>query len=63
MNQMRAKYGVMLQRFAEKSKLLVITHNRETMNHCDMLYGVTIGVDGASKLLSINFKDAQGYAQ
>jgi chromosome segregation ATPase len=57
------KYGVMLQRLAEKSKLLVITHNRETMNHCDMLYGVTIGVDGASKLLSINFKDAQGYAQ
>jgi chromosome segregation protein len=57
------KYGVMLQRLAEKSKLLVITHNRETMNHCDMLYGVTIGVDGSSKLLSINFKDAQGYAQ
>lgn len=57
------KYGVMLQRLAEKSKLLVITHNRETMNHCDMLYGVTIGVDGSSKLLSINFKDAQSYAQ
>jgi chromosome segregation protein len=57
------KYGSMLQRLAEKSKLLVITHNRETMNHCDMLYGVTIGVEGASKLLSINFKDAEGYAQ
>lgn len=57
------KYGVMLQRLSEKSKLLVITHNRETMNHCDMLYGVTIGVDGSSKLLSINFKDAEGYAQ
>ncbi len=57
------KYGVMLQRLAEKSKLLVITHNRETMNHCDMLYGVTIGVDGSSRLLSINFKDAEGYAQ
>ncbi|MEI6810882.1 MAG: AAA family ATPase [Candidatus Nomurabacteria bacterium] len=49
------KYGVMLQRLSEKSKLLVITHNRETMNHCDMLYGVTIGVDGSSKLLSIDF--------
>jgi chromosome segregation protein len=53
------KYGVMLQRLAEKSKLLVITHNRETMNHCDMLYGVTIGVDGGSKLLSIDFKQAE----
>lgn len=52
------KYGIMLQRLAENSKLLVITHNRETMNHCDMLYGVTIGVDGGSKLLSIDFKQA-----
>ena len=53
------KYGVMLQRLAENSKLLVITHNRETMNHCDMLYGVTIGVDGGSKLLSIDFRQAE----
>lgn len=57
------KYGSMLSRLAEKSKLLVITHNRETMNHCDMLYGVTIGVDGSSRLLSINFKEAEGFAR
>ncbi len=57
------KYGGMLKRLAEKSKLLVITHNRETMNHCDMLYGVTIGVDGSSKLLSINFKEAETLAK
>jgi hypothetical protein len=24
-----------------------------------MLYGVTIGIDGSSKLLSINFKEAE----
>lgn len=53
------KYGVMLRRLSENSKLLVITHNRETMNHCDMLYGVTIGVDGGSKLLSVDFKQAE----
>jgi chromosome segregation protein len=57
------KYGAMLKRLSEYSKLLVITHNRETMNHCDMLYGVTIGVDGSSKLLSINFKDAEKMAE
>lgn len=49
------KYGSILKKLSENSKLLVITHNRETMNHCDMLYGVTIGSDGGSKLLSINF--------
>lgn len=53
------KYGSMLKRLSEHSKLLVITHNRETMNHCDMLYGVTVGVEGGSKLLSINFKEAE----
>ena len=57
------KYGQMLTRLATKSKLLVITHNRETMNHCDMLYGVTVGIEGSSKLLSINFKDAEGFVK
>jgi chromosome segregation protein len=57
------KYGAMIKRLAMNSKLLVITHNRETMNHCDMLYGVTIGVDGGSKLLSINFKEAEKLVQ
>lgn len=57
------KYGAMLKRLSEHSKLLVITHNRETMNHCDMLYGVTVGVDGSSKLLSINFKEAEKLAE
>jgi chromosome segregation protein len=57
------KYGSMLKRLSENSKLLVITHNRETMNHCDMLYGVTIGVDGGSKLLSITFKQAEEVVQ
>jgi chromosome segregation protein len=56
------KYGLLLKRLAEKSKLLVITHNRETMNHCDMLYGVTLGVEGASKLLSVSFAKAEEYA-
>jgi chromosome segregation protein len=54
------KYGILLSKLAENSKLLVITHNRETMSHCEMLYGITIGSDGASRLLSINFKEAEG---
>ena len=49
------KYGKLLSKLAEKSRLLVITHNRETMNECDLLYGVTVGGDGSSKILSIKF--------
>ena len=35
--------------------LCSIAHNRETMNECDILYGVTMGFDGCSKMLSIKF--------
>lgn len=57
------KYGKMIRRLSERSKLLVITHNRESMNQCDVLYGVTIGSDGSSKLLSIKFNEATEYAK
>ena len=57
------KYGKMIRRLAERSKLLVITHNRETMNQCDVLYGVTVGAEGCSKLLSIKFDQATEYAK
>lgn len=56
LDEMNAKkYGKLLQKLSEKSRLLVITHNRETMNECDILYGVTMGFDGCSKILSIKF--------
>lgn len=56
LDEMNAKkYGKLLQHLAKKSRLLVITHNRETMNQCDILYGVTLAGDGSSRLLSIKF--------
>ncbi|MEI6352563.1 MAG: AAA family ATPase [Candidatus Nomurabacteria bacterium] len=57
------RYGKMIKKLSEKSKLLVITHNRETMNQCDVLYGVTVGSEGCSKLLSIKFDQATEYAK
>ncbi|MEX2052584.1 MAG: AAA family ATPase [Candidatus Paceibacterota bacterium] len=52
------KYGNMLEKLSKHSQLIVVTHNRETMSRAGMLYGVTIGSDGASKLLSVKFDDA-----
>jgi chromosome segregation protein len=57
------KYGQMLKTLSSKSQLIVVTHNRETMSHADILYGVTMGSDGISKLLSIRFDDATVYAK
>ena len=52
------KYGDMLDLLSKHSKLIVVTHNRETMSRAQVLYGVTMGLDGASKLLSIKFEEA-----
>lgn len=52
------KYGDMLSHLSKHSKLIVVTHNRETMSRAQVLYGVTMGLEGASKLLSIKFEEA-----
>ncbi len=57
------KYGDMVEKLSNHSQLIVVTHNRETMSRAGVLYGVTIGADGASKLLSVKFDEAQAIAK
>ena len=52
------RYGDMIENLAKKSQLILITHNRETMSRAGVLYGITMGSDGASKLLSVKFEEA-----
>lgn len=52
------KYGDMIESLSKLSQLILITHNRETMSRASTLYGVTMGSDGASRLLSIQFEEA-----
>jgi chromosome segregation protein len=57
------RYGDMIENLAQKSQLIVITHNRETMSRTGILYGVTMGADGVSKLLSVKFEEAVAVAK
>ncbi|MFZ2500452.1 MAG: AAA family ATPase [Minisyncoccia bacterium] len=57
------RYGDMIDNLAQKSQLIVITHNRETMGRASILYGVTMGNDGVSKLLSVKFDEAVAVAK
>ena len=57
------KYALMLKSLGEKTQLVVITHNRETMRQADVIYGITMSADGISRLLSIKFDDAKNYAE
>lgn len=57
------RYGDMIENLAKKSQLILITHNRETMSRAGVLYGVTVGSDAVSKLLSIKFEEALAVAK
>ncbi len=57
------RYGDMISALAEKSQLILITHNRETMGRAGVLYGVTMAGDGISKLLSVKFDEAVAVAK
>lgn len=57
------RYGDMIEALAKKSQLILITHNRETMSRAGVLYGVTMGSDGISKLLSVKLTDALATAK
>jgi len=43
----------MLQQLAEKYQIILITHNKATMEIADTLYGVTMEEPGTSKLVSV----------
>jgi chromosome segregation ATPase len=47
------RFGKMLGELSEHTQFIAITHNRETMAHAGLLYGVTMGQDGVSQLLSV----------
>lgn len=57
------RYGDMISALAERSQLILITHNRETMGRAGVLYGVTMAGDGVSKLLSVKFDEAVAVAK
>jgi chromosome segregation protein len=57
------RYADMIEKLSKYSQLITVTHNRETMSRAEVIYGVTIGADGSSKLLSIKFAEAENYAK
>ncbi|HSD81150.1 MAG TPA: AAA family ATPase, partial [Solirubrobacteraceae bacterium] len=42
----------LVRRFAERSQFIVVTHQKRTMEAADTLYGVSMGDDGVSKVVS-----------
>jgi chromosome segregation ATPase len=47
------RFGTMLRELSLHTQFVAITHNRETMSQAGLIYGVTMGADGVSQLLSM----------
>ncbi len=52
------KLAAIVRELARKTQIIIITHNRVTMRAADTLYGVTIGTEGKSHILSVELSEA-----
>ena len=46
------RFVALLRGFADRAQFIVVTHQKRTMEAADILYGVTMGGDGVSQVLS-----------
>jgi chromosome segregation protein len=46
------RFVELLRRYADRAQFIVITHQKRTMEAADVLYGVTMGADGVSQIVS-----------
>jgi len=53
------RFASILEELSKLTQYIIITHNRATMEKADVLYGVTMGDEGISNLLSVNMSDIE----
>jgi chromosome segregation protein len=46
------RFVELLRRYADRTQFVVVTHQKRTMEAADILYGVTMGADGVSQIVS-----------
>jgi chromosome segregation protein len=57
------RFSEALRGLAHQTQFIVITHNRGTIEIADALYGVTVGDDSVSRVISLRLEEAREIAQ
>jgi chromosome segregation protein len=57
------RFRAALREAARETQLIVITHNRGTIEVADSIYGISMGSDSASQALSLHLEDFDGQRQ
>jgi chromosome segregation protein len=56
------RFAEALRSLADQTQFIVITHNRGTIESADALYGVTVGDDAVSRVVSLRLEEARELA-
>ncbi|MDP2704091.1 MAG: AAA family ATPase [bacterium] len=57
------RFSELLLESSKETQFIVVTHNKITMETAGILYGITMGEDGVSKVLSLKLEDAEQMAK
>lgn len=53
------KFNKAIRNFSENSQFIIVTHNKQTMESVDIIYGVTMPQKGISQLVPVDFRSLQ----
>jgi len=51
------RFSTVLRKLSARTQFIIITHNRRTLEIADTIYGVSMGEDSVSTLLSLRLAD------
>ncbi len=53
------RFRDLLRELSARTQFVIVTHNRNTVQAADVIYGVTMGRDSASQVLSLKLDEIE----